>query len=94
LQRLLKPNTISFGQSLNASDLARAEQMVKKCDLLIAAGSTLVVHPAAAFPLLAKQTGARLVIITLSSTPLDEYADLVINESLGGFLKDSLELPL
>lgn len=85
---LLKPNTISFGQNLNASDLTRAEKMVKNCDLLIAAGSTLVVHPAAAFPALAKQAGAVLVILTLSSTPLDDQADLVVNESLGSFLKE------
>ncbi len=84
---LLKPNTISFGQSLNTQDLARAEKMVQTCDLLIAAGSTLVVHPAASFPAMAKQAGAKLVIITLSKTPLDGLADLVVNEPLGDFLK-------
>ena len=54
---------------------------------MIAAGSTLQVQPAASFPLLAKESGASLVIITLSETPLDRYADLVINEKLGDFLK-------
>ncbi|MFH2059237.1 MAG: Sir2 family NAD-dependent protein deacetylase [Pseudomonadota bacterium] len=85
---LLKPNTISFGQNLNTNDLMRAEKLVRNCDLLIAAGSTLIVHPAATFPVTAKQSGARLVIITLSATPLDDQADLVINEPLGQFLKD------
>ncbi len=84
---LLKPNTISFGQQLVAADLARAERLVRSCDLLIAAGSTLQVHPAASFPLLAKEAGAKLAIITLSDTPLDRYADYVFNEKLGSFLK-------
>lgn len=84
---LLKSNTISFGQQLIAEDLARAEYLSRSCDLMIAAGSTLQVQPAASFPLLAKESGARLVIITLSDTPLDRYADLVIHEKLGDFLK-------
>ena len=84
---LLKPNTISFGQGLRHDDLLRAEQLAKQCDLMIAAGSTLVVHPAASLPLLAKQHGARLVIITLSTTPLDAAADLVIRRPLGPLLE-------
>ncbi len=83
---LLKPNTISFGQNLRSDDLFRADKMIKSCDLLIAAGSTLVVHPAASFPIVAKQNGAKLVIITLSTTPLDSIADLVVNQPLGDFL--------
>jgi len=89
---LLKPNTISFGQQLVAENLARAELLSRSCDLMIAAGSTLQVQPAASFPILAKESGARLVIITLSDTPIDRYADLVINEKLGDFLKN-LRLP-
>jgi len=88
---LLKPNTISFGQSLDEEGLRRAEKLAMHCDLLIAAGSTLVVHPAASFPVLAKQHGAKLVIITLSATPLDGTADLVVNEPMGPFLTRVLE---
>ncbi len=85
---LLKPDTISFGQNLRHDDLLRARHLATDCDLLIAAGSTLVVHPAASFPLLAKQHGARLVIITLSTTPLDAFADLVIHRPLGTLLSE------
>lgn len=84
---LLKPNTISFGQQLVEADLVRAEQLARSCDLMIAFGSTLQVQPAASFPLLAKEAGARLVIVTLSDTPLDRYADLVVHEKLASFLK-------
>lgn len=88
---LLKPNTISFGQSLDERCLLQAEELATSCDLLIAAGSTLVVHPAASFPVLAKQHGAKLVIITLSETPLDGAADLVINEPMGPFFTRFLD---
>lgn len=87
---LLKPNTISFGQALDEQCLLHAEKLASDCDLLIAAGSTLVVQPAASFPVLAKQHGARLVIITLSETPLDDIADQVINEPMGPFLTEVL----
>jgi len=83
---LLKPNTISFGQSLIPEDLKRAEELALSCDLMIAAGSTLVVQPAASFPLIAKTSGATLAIITQSDTPLDKDADFVFHEKLGGFI--------
>lgn len=84
---LLKPNTISFGQNLEDESLLQAERLSRNCDLLIAAGSTLVVHPAASYPVIAKQSGAKLIILTLSETPLDQAADLVINEPMGPFLQ-------
>jgi NAD-dependent deacetylase len=83
---LLKPNTISFGQSLIPEDLERAQDLALSCDMMIAAGSTLVVQPAASFPLLAKQNGAKLAIITQSDTPLDDAADFVFHEKLGDFM--------
>lgn len=83
---LLKPNTISFGQSLIPEDLKCAEELSLSCDLMIAAGSTLLVQPAASFPLIAKNNGALLAIITQSATPLDNYADFVFHEKLGDFI--------
>jgi len=83
---LLKPNTISFGQNLVPEDLERAQGLALSCDMMIAAGSTLVVQPAAAFPILAKQNGALLAIITQSDTPLDDSADFVFHEKLGDFI--------
>ena len=83
---LLKPNTISFGQNLIQEDLKRSEELALSCDLMIAAGSTLVVQPAASFPLIAKKNGAILAIITQSDTPLDNNADFVFHEKLGDFI--------
>jgi NAD-dependent deacetylase len=83
---LLRSNTIPFGQNLIPEDLKRAEELSFSCDLMIVAGSTLVVQPAASFPLIAKSNGATLAIITQSDTPLDSDADFVFHEKLGGFI--------
>jgi len=83
---LLKPNTISFGQSLREEDLDKARTLSLSCDLMIVVGSTLVVQPAASFPLIAKENGAFLVIISLSETPLDSDADFVFHQKMGDFL--------
>lgn len=84
---LLKPNTISFGQSLVPEDLQRAEELAWSCDLMVAAGSTLLVQPAAYFPVIARDNGAALAIITQSETPLDNEADFVFHEQLGPFME-------
>lgn len=84
---LVKSATISFGQSMPQDQMARAEAATTGCDLFLAIGSSLVVYPAAAFPLMAKQNGARLVIINRDATDIDPYADLVLNEDIGTVLE-------
>jgi NAD-dependent deacetylase len=79
----LKPATISFGQAMPAEAMQRATAATLDCDVFIAAGSSLVVHPAAGFPSLAKQSGATLAIINRDPTPLDGIADLVIHGEIG-----------
>jgi NAD-dependent deacetylase len=80
---LLKHATISFGQSLPAEVLEQATQWSQDADLFFAMGSSLVVQPAAGLPMLAKQSGARLVIINRDPTPQDELADAVVQASIG-----------
>jgi NAD-dependent deacetylase len=63
--------------------MCRASEQTILCDLFLAIGSSLVVYPAAAFPVLAKEHGARLVIINREPTPLDLIVDLVINAEIG-----------
>lgn len=83
---LFKPNTISFGQQMNPQSLERAKKLSISCDLMIVMGSTLIVHPAASFPMLAKQHAATLAIINLSETPLDDLADFVFRTKISEFL--------
>jgi NAD-dependent deacetylase len=79
----LKQATIAFGQSLPLKAVEEAEEKASSCDVFIVAGSSLVVYPAAQMPIIAKQNGAKLIIITLSDTPHDQYADYIINEKTG-----------
>jgi NAD-dependent deacetylase len=61
--------------------------LTKNCDLFLAVGSSLVVWPAAGFPLMAKRNGAALVIINREPTEFDELADLVVRNDIGDVLQ-------
>ena len=89
---LVKSATISFGQPMPQHEMTRAEAATLNCDLFIAIGSSLVVFPAAGFPLRAKQNGATLVIINRDPTELDAYADLVVQEDIGTVLEPLMAL--
>ncbi|MFX8653004.1 NAD-dependent protein deacylase, partial [Acinetobacter baumannii] len=61
------------------------------CDLFLVLGSSLVVRPAADFPLIARQNGAKLVIVNREETPLDRAADLVLHEEIGPLMTEIAE---
>jgi len=88
---LLKPATISFGQSMPEKETQEAYHRSSICDLFIVVGSSLVVQPAASMPLVAKRNGARLVIINRDPTPCDDMADLIIHGQAGSTLASILE---
>lgn len=79
----IKTATVSFGQAMPQREMRRAEELSSSCDLFIAIGSSLVVWPAAGFPLHAKRNGARLVIVNREPTDFDEIADLVVRQDIG-----------
>jgi NAD-dependent deacetylase len=80
---ILKPDTVSFGQSMPQKETAESFHRARNCDLLIVIGSSLVVQPAASIPLEAKESGAKLVIINRDPTSHDSYAEVVIHGSAG-----------
>jgi NAD-dependent deacetylase len=82
----IKSATVSFGQSMPEQAMRRAEEMTLSSDLFLAVGSSLVVWPAAGFPLMAKRNGANLVIINREATEFDEIADLVVRGDIGTVL--------
>ncbi|PDT77371.1 Sir2 family NAD-dependent protein deacetylase [Bradyrhizobium sp. C9] len=82
----VKTATISFGQSMPEDAMRRAAELARQCDLFLAIGSSLVVWPAAGFPMMAKESGARLVIINNEPTDQDDIADLVIRHDIGDTL--------
>jgi NAD-dependent deacetylase len=79
----IKTATVSFGQTMPQQEMQRAEELSTACDLFIAIGSSLVVWPAAGFPLQAKRNGAKLVIVNREPTDFDEIADLVVRQDIG-----------
>jgi NAD-dependent deacetylase len=83
---IVKTATISFGQAMPPLQMERAQEATLGCDLFIVLGSSLVVYPAAGFPLLAKQNDATLVIVNREPTEQDDDADLVIHDSIGATL--------
>jgi NAD-dependent deacetylase len=82
----IKTATVSFGQAMPTLAMERAEQLARDCDLFLSIGSSLVVWPAAGFPLMAKRNGAALVIINREPTDFDDIADLVVRNDIGDAL--------
>lgn len=74
----LKPATISFGQSLRATDLARAAGAAAETDLVLALGSTLSVYPAASIPLLAADRGTPYIIANQGATDHDDQPSVTL----------------
>lgn len=84
----LRPAVVLFGEALPEAALAKASEWTEQADLFLVLGSSLVVSPANWFPQQAKAAGARLVIVNREPTPLDDLADLVIDDaSIGTVLK-------
>lgn len=88
---ILKSAAISFGQSLVAADLVRAEAAARRCDLLLAVGTSLVVYPAAGLVPLAGERGAAVVIVNGEPTPYDHVADAVVRDPIGTALPAIVE---
>jgi NAD-dependent deacetylase len=83
---ILKPDTVSFGQSMPEKAVAEAFRYAEQCDLCLVLGSSLVVYPAAHVPSYALDHGAKLIIVNRDSTPLDTRAHLAIHDSIGKVL--------
>jgi NAD-dependent deacetylase len=83
---IVKTATISFGQQMPQQPMLRAHELTMSADLYLVAGSSLVVFPAATFPVIAKRNGAKLVILNREPTDLDPIADLVVRSEIGPVL--------
>ena len=84
---IIKPDVVLYGENLTESDMNRAARYISECDLLIVAGSSLVVYPAAGFVRYAK---GKMVLLNRDATAYDSYADLVIHEDLSKVLEEAV----
>lgn len=83
---LIKPETVSFGQSMPADAMDAAYALAEESDLMLMIGSSLEVQPAASIPLFASQNGAQLIFINRTETQFDELAEIISRESAGEFM--------
>jgi NAD-dependent deacetylase len=74
--KILKPDVVLFEEQLPIKPWLRAREFVKNCDLLIISGSSLVVMPVAGLPVTALENNARIIVINMTPTYIDEDADL------------------
>ena len=88
---VMKPNVVLYGEMLPVSVMYEAEQESKTCDVMIVAGSSLQVAPAADLPLLAQQHGAALIIVNRSSTIADAHAAVVLRDDVAQALPRIVE---
>ena len=88
---LIKPETVSFGQSMPAEEMDEAFQLAESCDLMLMIGSSLAVQPAASVPLVTYQNGGRLLFINRTATDYDELADLVVQSRAADCLRTVIE---
>ncbi|MEP3276134.1 MAG: Sir2 family NAD-dependent protein deacetylase [Stappiaceae bacterium] len=84
---LLKAAVVSFGQAMPETEMRRADRWCRSCDLFVVMGSSLQVYPAASLPVIAKENGARLIVINHDKTPVDPAADLIIHSFIGPILR-------
>ncbi len=90
---ILKSATVSFGQSLDAVDLRRSEVAAREADVFLAVGTSLAVYPINETVNIAKQSGARVVIVNAEPTVMDRLADVVIHDQIAAVLPVIVGMP-
>lgn len=83
---VIKPDVVLYEEALDEDTVAGAVRAIRRADLLIVAGTSLVVYPAAG--LIRYYRGDKLVLINLQPTPADGIANLVIHDKVGRVLKE------
>lgn len=77
----LRPGVVWFGEMLDPEDLHAAEAAAHECELLLVVGTSGLVHPAAGLPLLARRSGAEVIVINPAESELDGVAHLVVRST-------------
>jgi NAD-dependent deacetylase len=88
---VLKPNVILFGEQLPIQVFNEAVQEARRSDVILVAGSSLEVTPAADIPFIAVESGAKAIIVNYDPTPLDHQADVVIHGDVADILPRIVE---
>ena len=87
---IYRPDCVFFGEMIPPQHLARSHQLVSHCDVLLVVGSSATVQPAAMMPVLAKESGARVVEINPEPTPLTHHISDVFLQGGAGEVMDAI----
>lgn len=82
----LKPTVVLFGEALPIPEVEEAFALARAADVMLVVGSSLVVYPAAHIPLAAVESGAALIVVNAEPTPLDRFAEVIVNGNSGEVL--------
>lgn len=85
---VIKPDVVLYEEALDEATINKSIRAIEKADMLIVGGTSLNVYPAASF--VRYYHGHRLVLINKSATPYDQYADLLIHDSIGKVLSEAV----
>jgi len=88
---LLRPGVVWFGEMLPPDVLERAMREVEKADVIIVAGTSAVVQPAASLPLIVKRNGGVIIEINPDETPLTPIADYSLRIKAGEMMERLVE---
>jgi NAD-dependent deacetylase len=83
---LLKPDVVLFGELLPVGVLLEAQSQADRCDVMLVAGSSLEVYPAADLPMRARRHGAEVIVLNYQPTDMDAEAAVVIHDDLALYL--------
>jgi NAD-dependent SIR2 family protein deacetylase len=84
-------SVVNFGDPMPEREMRESVKQSQKCDVMLVIGSSLSVSPANQFPLIAKRHGAKIIIINMGETQLEEIADIRIYAKSGDFLPRVLD---
>ena len=84
-------SVVNFNDPMPEKEMAESEKHSKMCDVMLVIGSTLSVFPAANFPIIAKNSGATLIIINMGKTELDRLADIRVEAKAGEILTEIIQ---
>ncbi len=84
---IIKPDVVLYGENLDEEGMRRAVKYISECDLLLVAGTSLVVYPAAGF---VRYASGKMVLLNRDATAYDSYADLVIHGDLSKVLEEAV----
>ncbi len=88
---MLRPDVVWFGEALPERAISEASRASGECDLMVVAGTSAVVQPAASMPLIAKQAGAHVIEVNPDPTPLTPYVDIHLEGKAGEVMPGLIE---